>query len=271
MHKLAVNKPLMAKRFGRRAMTYNEATPVQAGMALRLAAHAARYFGGGSGLRILELGCGTGRLTSELLEAFPDARLLAVDISPDMVAYAAQRAPRARFMVDDAENFVRTCNETFDLVISNAAFQWFQQMEQTLGYVKALLAADGLLAGSTFGEDTFTELQQAFRSAYVELGYPGVEHNVSMRPVNWWRETLPHAEVHESRQLRKFSDTLSFLRSVQDAGAVKSTTGAHFLRRDALRMMVKHYESCFAVPEGGRVYATYHCLHIYCRGNQLNV
>lgn len=261
----------MAKRFGRRAVTYDDATPVQAGMASRLVTHAVRYFGSRSGLRILELGCGTGRLTKELLEVFPEARVIAVDISTDMVAYAAQRAPRARFMVDDVENFVRTCNETFDLVISNAAFQWFQQMEKTLGYVKALLAADGLLAGSTFGEDTFTELQQAFRSAYAALGYPEVEHTVSMRPASWWRETLPHAEVYESRQTRKFSDTLSFLRSVQDAGAVKSTTGAHFLRRDALRMMVKHYESCFAVPEGGGVYATYHCLYLYCRVSHLNV
>lgn len=244
---------------------------MQAGMASRLVAHAVRYFGSRSGLRILELGCGTGRLTKELLEAFPDARVIAVDISTDMVAYAAQRVSQACFIADDAERFVLSCNERFDLVIANAAFQWFQQMERTLGRIKALLTVDGLLAASTFGEDTFTELYQSFRSAYAELGRPAADHIVNMRPAVWWRETLPHAEIHESRYLREFPDTFSFLRSVQEAGATKSTTGTHFLRRDALRMMVKHYESCFAVPEGGGVYATYHCLHIYCRGNQLNV
>jgi malonyl-CoA O-methyltransferase len=271
MDKTTIDKPLVAKRFGRRVLTYDEATPVQAGMASRLAAHAARYFGGGSGLRILELGCGTGRLTGQLLEALPGARVVAVDISPAMVAYAAQRAPRACFIADDAEKFVLSCNETFDLVIANAAFQWFQQVEQTLGHVRALLAADGLFAISTFGEDTFTELHQSFRSAYTELGRPAVEHIVKMHPVVWWRETLSHAEIHESRHSREFPDALSFLRSVQNAGAVNSTTGAHFLRRDVLRMMVKHYESCFAIPEGGGVYATYHCLYPYCRGKHLNV
>jgi malonyl-CoA O-methyltransferase len=271
MDKALIDKPLLAKRFGRRAVTYDRATPVQAGMASRLVAHASKYLGGRSGLRILELGCGTGRLTKDLLGAFPDARVIAVDISPDMVAYAAQRLPRVRFIADDAEKFVLSCNETFDLVIANAAFQWFQQVEQTLGHVRALLAADGLFAASTFGEDTFTELRQSFRSAYAALGRPAAEHVVNMRPVVWWRGALPHAEIHESRHLREFPDTLSFLRSVQEAGAVNSTTGAHRLRRDVLRMMVKHYESCFATPEGGGVYATYHCLHLCCSGKHLNV
>ncbi len=41
--------------------------------------------------RIVDLGCGTGQLTRRLIERFPDATVVAVDLSPGMLARAADR------------------------------------------------------------------------------------------------------------------------------------------------------------------------------------
>ena len=41
--------------------------------------------------RILELGCGTGRLTRRMAELYPSAVIVAVDISPEMIAHAKER------------------------------------------------------------------------------------------------------------------------------------------------------------------------------------
>jgi len=52
-------------------------------------------------LRVLELGCGRGDLTLELLRR--GAEVVAVDMSPAMVALARGRAPEARFLVAPVE------------------------------------------------------------------------------------------------------------------------------------------------------------------------
>src|SRR5687768_17204506 len=54
----------------------------------------------GPGQRVLELGCGTGQVTAELLAA--GAQVVAVDRLPAMLAGARQRAPRAVFIEGDA-------------------------------------------------------------------------------------------------------------------------------------------------------------------------
>jgi ubiquinone/menaquinone biosynthesis C-methylase UbiE len=54
-----------------------------------------------AGLRVLELGCGAGNLSLELLRR--GARLTSIDVSPGMIELARRRAPGARFLVAPAE------------------------------------------------------------------------------------------------------------------------------------------------------------------------
>jgi SAM-dependent methyltransferase len=66
---------------------------------------------------VLELGCGAGDLSLELLRR--GARLTALDLSPGMVALARQRAPGARFLVAPAED-TGLADESFDRVVGKA-------------------------------------------------------------------------------------------------------------------------------------------------------
>lgn len=55
---------------------------------------------GGSRLRLLDIGCGTGASTAALLDAAPGAEVVAVDASPDMLAVARRKnwPPRVGFV-----------------------------------------------------------------------------------------------------------------------------------------------------------------------------
>lgn len=67
-----------------------------------------------AGLRVLELGCGAGDLSRQLVRR--GARLTAVDVSPGMVELAQQRAPEARFLVAPAED-TGLPDESFDRAV----------------------------------------------------------------------------------------------------------------------------------------------------------
>ena len=65
------------------------------------------------GLRVLELGCGTG----DLLAALQPAVGVGIDFSGEMVRRAAERHPGLRFLEADAHDLSALGNETFDVVI----------------------------------------------------------------------------------------------------------------------------------------------------------
>lgn len=67
---------------------------------LRLSARRMGVPGRGEGLRLLDLGCGTGASTAALLEAAPRAKIVAVDASPGMLAEARAKhwPPSVRFV-----------------------------------------------------------------------------------------------------------------------------------------------------------------------------
>jgi trans-aconitate 2-methyltransferase len=93
--------------------------------------------------RILDLGCGSGLSTLELRRAFPQAEIVGVDLSPDMLKAAAKRLPDATFREGDAGRFDP---RGFDLVFANALFQWVPDHLSVIARLAAALPEGGALA-----------------------------------------------------------------------------------------------------------------------------
>lgn len=91
---------------------------------------------------VVDLGCGSGRLTASLSERWPNADVRGVDSSPEMVSRAPAGVP---LTVGSAEEFDAT---GVDVVVSNALLQWVPTHRDLLQRWAEQLPAGGWLAFS---------------------------------------------------------------------------------------------------------------------------
>ncbi len=96
-----------------------------------------------SGVRAVDLGCGTGELTARLAEALPDSTVTGLDNSPEMLARAAAYA---RPGLDFALGTIETLTGDWDLIFSHAALQWVPDHAALIPRLLALLRPGGQLA-----------------------------------------------------------------------------------------------------------------------------
>ena len=108
--------------------------------------------------KILELGCGTGLLTREIKEKIRFDSYTANDLSEKSKKYLDKILPDYDFICGNAARIAP--NSTFDLIISNAMFQWFSNLDEVVNRYRNLLNKDGILAFTTFSPDNFPELKK---------------------------------------------------------------------------------------------------------------
>lgn len=259
-----ISKQKVINSFSRQADNYDQYAVVQKHMAKSLITRLQNLSAVGS---ILEIGCGTGFFTRLLAETFPNADILATDISPVMLAVAKENLvdlPNVRYQLADGEHI--QLEERFDFIVSNAAFQWFNDYTQAFkGFYKAL-NEDGRLIFATFGEGTFCELHHSFKAAEQALDcFPG-EH-VTHGPIFISEQNLQSACLSAGFNLffrtedfrEYFPSVRNFLVSVKKVGANNNTNSeVNFNRRMMLGMM-NYYESNYRLED--KIYATYNIVY----------
>lgn len=92
----------------------------------------------------VDLGCGPGNSTELVAERFPQAQVMGIDTSPDMLAAARKRLPALRFEAGDAAHF--TLERPADLIFANAVLQWVPDHARLFPRLMSLLAPGGVLA-----------------------------------------------------------------------------------------------------------------------------
>jgi trans-aconitate 2-methyltransferase len=99
------------------------------------------------GMRVVDLGCGTGRLTRRLHEHLNARATIGIDRSANMLAEqrAADLPHGLSFDVGAIESFPATYG-TVDLVFSNAALHWLPDHESLLARLAGALRPSGQLA-----------------------------------------------------------------------------------------------------------------------------
>ena len=98
-------------------------------------------------MRVVDLGCGTGKLTRHLHARLAARETLGIDRSPRMLAGQRNEPPTAglRFEVGTVESFLDG-EGVYDLLFSNAVFHWIEDHERLLGRLADRLAPGGQLA-----------------------------------------------------------------------------------------------------------------------------
>jgi malonyl-CoA O-methyltransferase len=261
-----VDKRAIRRNFARRGATYDRHAQVQREMAVRLLLECRDAIP--QARRILEVGCGTGCLTRRLRRGNPEALIVALDLDPTLLFRSRQRLgpdPRVLLVAADGEDFA---GGPFDLIISNAAFQWFARPRETVAAYRRLLTPGGWLAFATLGPATFRELAAAWAAAARDLGRgapPTLAAQLFQGEADWG-ETLAAAGFPAVRLLReewrKSHPTVpDFLRGLRATGATNPTPGP--LSPPLFRRLTDAYRSAFG--ENGSIPVTYEVIWALAR------
>jgi len=132
---------------------------------------------------ILDAGCGTGRLTRDLLEALPDGQVTALDVSTNMLLVAEKHlAPefgsRVRFVHANLQHL--TFDREFDGIFSTASFHWVKDHDQLFAGLFRALRPGGWLCAQCGGAHNLDHF------------FPRVEALLAAEPYR------PHLEGFES-------------------------------------------------------------------------
>jgi len=140
-----------------------------------------------------DLGCGAGELTRTLADRWPDAAIVGVDSSEEMLAKAAALPthPRIRFVHGDLRAW--RPEAPVDRIVSNAALQWVGDHEALLARLVDCLAAGGALAvqmPDNDDEPTHRIAAALWREPRfaAQLGEARAERRV--QPAAWYGERL---------------------------------------------------------------------------------
>jgi trans-aconitate 2-methyltransferase len=94
-------------------------------------------------IKVIDLGCGTGELTSTISEKLPTATILGIDSSESMLAKSEEFAGQS---LEFKQSHIEGIGGKWDLLISNAAIQWVEDHEQLIPRLITLLEPGGQIA-----------------------------------------------------------------------------------------------------------------------------
>jgi malonyl-CoA O-methyltransferase len=208
---------------------------------------------------LLDLGCGTGFLTSGLLEhARP---IIALDIALPMVQVTRRKlADNALYLCADVEQ-LPLAGQSVDGVFSNLALQWCINLVAVFTDIKRALKPGGRLVFSTFGPQTLQELKAAW--AKVD-DYNHVNDFYSEQQLIHFLRQAGYSEIKvETRlHLSSYDSVLALMKELKHIGAHNMIAGRNknMTTKTSLQRMMSTYERH---RSGDRIPATFEVIMVY--------
>jgi trans-aconitate 2-methyltransferase len=119
---------------------------------------------------VLDAGCGSGRVTSLLIEQLPEGRVIAVDGSPSMVEKVrGVLRPQDEAHVSDLVEL--ELEEQVDAVFSSAVFHWVLNHDALFGALRPVLRPSGKFAAQCGGAGNIDRLREVTREVQAREPY----------------------------------------------------------------------------------------------------
>ena len=168
---------------------------------------------------VLEIGCGTGGLTHLLMPRLPGYWLI-TDIAPSMLDTVQSLFPasHAQFRMMDGEAPDLPEN-SLDLIVSNLAAQWFDDLGAALQKLAKCLKPDGRMVLTTLGHGSLTEWQSAVAATGYQAGTPTYPTAQSLTDI------LPQIKITPQTIPMSYGSAAEFLKSLKAIGATTPAKG----------------------------------------------
>ena len=194
---------------------------------------------------VLDLGCGTGFLTGELLARSNHETIIALDIALPMLQTTQHKLADRRdvlYICADAER-LPLAEHSLACVFSNLALQWCSDLDAVFTGIKRTLKPEGPLVFSTFGPQTLQELKSAWASV------DDYHHVNTFYSATQLQQFLQHAGFIncrlESRLYTSHYDAVQFLmQELKQLGAHHVIAGRNkkITTKTAMQQMIAEYE-----------------------------
>lgn len=263
-----IDKRLMRRAFERAAHSYDQAALLQREVSQRLLERLDLVKLAPA--VVLDVGCGTGNGTRALARRYPEARALGLDIAQTMLQVARQGDTwwrrKLAFLSGSVPQYIGGDLErlplptaSVNLLCSNLALQWCDDLPAAFAEFRRVLAPGGLLMFSTFGPDTLRELRQAFSGLD---GHTHVNRFMDMHDVG---DELSYAGFSTPVMDMEFltltyTDLMGLLRELKAIGAHNVTRGRGLglMGKRTWQAMLANYEK---LRRDGRLPATYEVIY----------
>lgn len=106
--------------------------------------------------RVLDVGCGTGYLTGKSKFFFPESSVVGLDFSEGMLAKLQEKYENTFAVAADAQQLPFK-DKSFDLIVSNLAYQWVFDLPKAFLEARRVLSDGGVFAATLFGHHTCDE------------------------------------------------------------------------------------------------------------------
>ena len=211
----------------------------------------------------LDLGCHGGAL-SQLLAARRDIEtLVGCDLSPAMAALASHPAVAAD------EELLPFADGRFDLIASNLALHWVNDLPGALVQARRALKPDGLFLAAMLGGETLRELRECLLAAEAETtggASPRVSPFAEIRDAGGLLQragfALPVADA--DRIAVTYPDAFRLMTDLRGMGETNAVIESRrgFTRRATLLRTAELYAARHAEPDG-RIRATFQVIYLH--------
>jgi malonyl-CoA O-methyltransferase len=265
MNEFDIDKKAVRRAFSKAATQYDAAAVMQREVCKRMLERL--DYIRQKPVSVLDVGSGTGWGTRQLGGRYPAAQLVALDIALGMLQAArgtsswwrklfAGNAPR--YACADMEALPLKSN-SMEMVWSNLAVQWCNDLPATLAEFHRVLKVDGLLMFSTFGPDTLKEIRAAFQGVdgYNHLNRFADMHDIGdMLVAGGFADPVMDME-YITLTYHDVKDVMQDLRSI---GAHNATTGraTGLMGKKAWGRVLENYER---LRRDGRLPATFEVIY----------
>uniref|UniRef100_A0A450WET9 Malonyl-[acyl-carrier protein] O-methyltransferase n=1 Tax=Candidatus Kentrum sp. LFY TaxID=2126342 RepID=A0A450WET9_9GAMM len=256
-----VDKRKVRESFDRAAPRYDEIAELQRTIGDRLLAHL-------DPVRlqpdtVLDMGAGTGYCLPPLEDRYPEARIVALDLAEVMlkeVRIKDRISGKGVFICGDAEQLPLR-DDSIDLLFSNVAVQWCNDLEGTCHEFARVLRPGGLIAFSTFGPDTLWELRDSWGQVDVDSH---VNTFIDMHDIGdiLVRTGFTGVVMDREEIICTYDSVRILMRDLKTLGAHNATSSRHrgLTGKRHLQSMLNAYEGH---RKNGRIPATYEAIYAH--------